>query len=173
MAFVLWSTLVAGILLGLVNIYLKAYGAGLILFALSLLCLAGLRLNKHGHYYLATGTLISLMVLIALDYNLIDGNGSRDTGIVALPVFVMLGSLLFGKRSVPSFALTAVGSAILVTYLSVHGDIPKAYHASFNDGITISVLIVVSAVLTWVVIDTLEKDTERLRQSETNLRTNY
>ena len=172
MTFVLWSILVAGILLGLVNLYLKALGAGLILFALSILCIAGLRLNRAGHY-LATGILVSLMVLIALDFNLIDGNGSRDTGIVALPIFVIIGTLLFGKRSTPAFALAAVGSAIVVTYLSVHGDIPRAYHASFNDGITISILVVVSAVLVWVIMDTLEKDVERIRQSETNLRTSY
>ncbi len=172
MAFVLWCTLVAGILLGIVNFYLKAYGAGLILLVMSLLCIIGLRLNHYGHY-LSAGILVSLMVLIALDANLIDGNGTRDTGIVALPVFVMLGSLFFGKRSSPAFTLAAIGSTILVTYLSIHGDIPKAYHASFNDGITISILIIISALLTWVVMDTLEKDTERLKQSETDLRTAY
>lgn len=47
MVFVLWSILVAGILLGLVNLYLKAIGAGLILFALSLSCIAGLRLKSQ------------------------------------------------------------------------------------------------------------------------------
>lgn len=113
------------------------------------------------------------MTLIALDYNLIDGNGTRDTGIVAFPIFVMVGAFLFGKRSTPGFALAAVGSAILVTYLSLHGYIPRAYHASFNDGITISILIVVSAVMVWIIMDTLEKDMARIRQSETNLRTSY
>ncbi len=172
MVFILGSILVAGILLGLVNLYLKALGAGLILFSLSLSCIAGLSLNHYGHY-LASAFLISLMTLIALDYNLIDGNGTRDTGIVAFPIFVMVGAFLFGKRSTPAFALAAVGSAILVTYLSLHGYIPRAYHASFNDGITISILIVVSAALVWIVMDTLEKDMARIRQSETNLRKSY
>ena len=172
MTFILWSILAAGIILCLVNFSVKAYGAGSILLAMSLLCLVGLRLNHYGHY-IVVGILISLMVLIALDANLIDGNGTRDTGIVAFPVFILLGSLFFGKRSTPIFALAAIGSTILVTYLSIHGDIPKAYHASINDGITISILAGASAILTWVIMDTLEKDTERLIQSEINLRTAY
>jgi len=173
MALFLWIALVAGILLGLLNLYLNAPSAGLSLFVMSILCIIGLRLNHQGHY-LVVGVMVSLMVLIALDINLINGNGSRDAGIVAFPIFVLLGGLIFGKRSAPFFGLAAVGSAIWITYLSVHGDIiPRHLQADSADGVTISILIVGSAFLIWIIMDALEKDVLRIGQSEANLRTSY
>jgi HD-GYP domain-containing protein (c-di-GMP phosphodiesterase class II) len=173
LSIVIWCTLVAGIFMALVNLTLNAWQPALILLAMSLLCVAALRLNHYGHYITAS-IILSAMVLIAADFNLIDGNGLQDPGIVAFPIIVIFGSLFFGKRAAPLFALTGILSVAGVAYLSLIGAIEAVgSRRTLVDAVVIAILIVASAVFIWVIMDTLEKDVERIRKDEADLRVTY
>ena len=72
------------------------------LFAAAVVCIPALLLNQRGHYVPASVT-ATVIVLIAIVYNLYQGHGIHDSAVVAVPIFVMFGPLLFGRRALPLF----------------------------------------------------------------------
>jgi HD-GYP domain-containing protein (c-di-GMP phosphodiesterase class II) len=128
--------------------------------------------NQRGHY-LPAAILVTIMVLVAADYNLYQGNGIHDPGIVSLPILVTFGSLLFGKRAAPFFALAGIVSVIAIGSLEISGAIHTTYKTDWDDILTISILIAAAGLIVWVVMENLEKSMRQARQSEANMRQAY
>ena len=170
---IIWIVLIASIALGLLNVQFRAWNSVIALFGLAFVCTLVLWLNSKGQFTLAA-LILSIIVLMVINVNLYDGDGIRDSGILAYPIFIMVGVLFFGKRSAPYFSLAAIASLIGIVYLEIHGYIhPTIGTTKFDILLPIVVLLLVAPAFIWVVVGNLEKNFELVKESEAELRKNY
>jgi putative nucleotidyltransferase with HDIG domain len=170
---IIWIVLSASVVLGLLNIQFRTWNSVIALFGLAFVCVILLWLNAKGHYSLAA-LILSAVVLTVINVNLFDGDGIRDSGILAYPIFIMVGALFFGKRAAPYFSAAAIASLFGIVYLEIRGDIhPTIGPTEFDILLPIVILLLVGAAFIWVVVGIMEKNLERVKESEAELRTNY
>ena len=170
---IIWIVLCASIALGLLNIQFRTWNSVIALFGLAFVCVLLLWLNAKGYYSLAA-LILSAVVLTVINVNLYDGDGIRDSGILAYPIFIMVGTLFFGKRAAPYFSVAAMASLFGIVYLEIRGDIhPTIGPTEFDILLPIIILLLVVAAFIWVVVGIMEKNLERVKESEVELRTNY
>ncbi|HEY9151994.1 MAG TPA: HD-GYP domain-containing protein [Anaerolineales bacterium] len=170
---IIWTALVASIILGWFDLQFHTWVSVIALWSMALLCVPVLILNRQGRFYLSAA-LLSLVVLVVITVNLYDGDGVHDPGILAYPIFLMIGALLFGKKAAPYFAAGSIGSLVLIVYLETNKLIhPKIGPTNFGILVPMGVLLVAAAVIIWVIVDTIEKNLMRARASEAALRSNY
>ncbi len=173
LAVIIWTALLAGFALGLYDLQFNTPVSVLTLFGLSLCCVPLLILNSRGHFQVA-GLLLGLIVLIAITVNIFDGDGVRDPGILAYPIFILGGTLLFGKRAVPYFAAGAVVSITAVTYLETSGFVrPSIGPTKFEILVPFVTLLLAAAVIVWAILNNMERNLQRVRDSEAGLGRNY
>jgi hypothetical protein len=115
-----WVILVASVLLTVYNLQFNSPLSILSLALLDIACIIGLFLNYRGRY-IPAAILVSVMVLVAITSNIYEGDGLFDPGVVAYPIFVILGSMLFGKRSVLVFTISSIIPLALIGYLQTRG----------------------------------------------------
>jgi putative nucleotidyltransferase with HDIG domain len=143
------------------------------LFGLAIFCIPLLWINQKGHINISA-FFLSVIVLMVININMWDGDGIRDSGLLAYPIFIMIGILFFGKRTAPFFTLAAIGSLIALVYLEIHGYVhPTIGATKFDVLIPITILLLVAATVTLVVAGNLESNFERVKKSEGELRKNY
>jgi putative nucleotidyltransferase with HDIG domain len=172
LAVILWITFGAAVVLGLNNLLIPAIPETIVLFAAAALCIPAMLLNQRGHYMPASVS-ATVIVLIAIVYNLYQGHGIHDSAVVAVPIFVMFGPLLFGRRALPLFLVLGIASVALIAALEMGGVINTAMRAGIPDVVSLSILVLCSGVLVWVIMSNLEGNLERARRSEHNLRVAY
>ena len=165
--------MISSLVLGLFNIQFRTWDSVIALFSLTLICVPLLWLNTRGHFTLAA-LVLSAIVLMVIDVNIFDGDGIRDSGLLAYPIFIMIGTLFFGKRAALYFTLAAIGSLVVLVYLEIHGYIhPTIGTTRFDVLLPIVVLLFAAGTCIWVVVDIIERDFERVKESEAELRKNY
>lgn len=170
---IIWIVLSASVALGLLNVQFRTWNSVIALFGLAFICVLLLWLNSRGQFSLSA-LLLSIIVLMVINLNLFDGDGIRDSGILAYPIFIMVGVLFFGKRATVYFSLAAIASLIGIVTLEIHGYIhPTIGPARFDILLPIIVLLLVAPAFIWVVVGNLEKNLERVKESEAELRANY
>ncbi len=106
---IIWTALITAVILGWFDLRFHTWVSVIALWSMALLCIPVLILNRRGHFYLSA-VLLSLVVLVVITVNLYDGDGVHDPGILAYPIFLMIGSLLFGKKAAPYFAAGSIVS---------------------------------------------------------------
>ncbi len=165
------STLVIGIILGLVNVLAGFYNLGFSLFVLSGVSIYSLWSIRRGGLMLPS-FLLPFSALIVLTSNLIVGGSLHEPGALVYSVVIVYASLLLGKWAALVFAGLSILSETLVFSLSSLGLIPHPVEAGENiSGLfTIYLLIAITAGLLWVVLDSLERNVERARTSEARWR---
>jgi putative nucleotidyltransferase with HDIG domain len=165
--------MIASFVLGFFNIQFRTWDSVIALFSLTLICVPLLWLNNSGHFTLSA-LILSSIVLLVININLFDGDGIRDSGILAYPIFIMIGTLFFGKRAALYFTLAAVGSLVILVYLEIHGYVhPTISTTKFDILIPIVILLIVAGTFIRVVVGIIENDLERVKESEAELRANY
>ena len=170
---IIWIVLLSALILGLYNIQFNTLSSILALFGLALLCVPLLFMNSRGHY-LPSALALSLIVLIVINVNLYDGDGILDPGLLAYPIFIMAGTLLFGKRATPYFALAALVSVTVIVYLEIRGDIqPTLGPVRYESLVPIAVLFFASSLIIWVMVGNIEKNLILVRNSMLELSANY
>ena len=170
---IIWTALIAAIILGWFDLRFRTWVSVIALFIMAFLCIPVLILNAKGHYTLAAA-LLSLIVLIVITVNLYDGDGAHDPGILAYPIFVLIGALVFGKKTTIYFLFGAFGSlALIVTLESFKFIHPRIGPTGFDILIPMAVLLVAATAVMWVIVDNIEKSLMRARASEAELRKNY
>jgi putative nucleotidyltransferase with HDIG domain len=168
-----WMVLVASVLLAVYNLQFDSPLSLLSLALLDAACLIGLYLNYHRRY-IPAAILISGMVLVAITCNIYEGDGLFDPGIVAYPIFVILGSMLFGKRSVLVFTVSATIPLIFIGYLQSKGLIDVTIQAnSASNLIPMLIFIIVSGLVVWVILTNGERNLLQIRNSEGELQNSY
>jgi len=173
LTYVICLTLVASLLLTLFNIQ---FGSKLSLISLSILdilCIVALVLNLRGHYYTAA-IFISVMILIAITFNIYDGDGLFDPGVAAYPLFITVGTLILGKRAVLGFTLSSVISLLFIGFLHSRGLIDVTVRANdVSNLIPLVILISMAAFTIWVIMANDEKNFAQIKHSEAELRLAY
>ena len=173
LAVIVWVVLAAAIILGLFDIQFNTWVSVIALFGTAVLCIPILVLNAKGYFSLAA-FLLSFVILVVITVNMYDGNGVHDPGLLAYTIFIMVGTLLFGKRASPYFALATIGSLTLIVWLEIFKYIhPKIGPTTFGILIPTITLLLVSAMIIWVIVENIEKNLKRARDSEAELRQNY
>jgi putative nucleotidyltransferase with HDIG domain len=170
---IIWIVLISSVALGLINIQYRTWDSVIALFSLAFICVLLLWLNSNGHYTLSA-LILSIVVLMVINLNLYDGDGIRDSGILAYPIFIMIGILFFGRRAAPYFSLASIASLIGIVYLEIHQHIhPTIGPTKFDILLPIIVLLLAATAFIWVVVGNMEKNFERVKDSEAELRQNY
>lgn len=170
---IIWIVLLASVVLGFLNIQYRTWDSVIALFSLALICVLLLWLNSSGQYTLSA-SILSIVVLIVINLNLYDGDGIRDSGILAYPIFIMIGILFFGKRAAPYFSLATIASLMGIVYLEIHGYIhPTIGATKFDILLPIVVLLLAATAFIWIVVGNMERHLERVKESEAELRKNY
>jgi putative nucleotidyltransferase with HDIG domain len=170
---IIWIVLIISIVLGGIDLQFRTWDSVIALFGLAFVCVPLLWLNARG-YYTPVAFLFSVVVLTVINLNLFDGDGIHDSGILAYPIFIMIGVLFFGKRTIPYFSLSAVISVIGIVYLEIHGYIhPTIGVTRYSILLPIIVLLLVAPAFIWVVMENLEKNLERAKASEAELKATY
>jgi hypothetical protein len=165
--------IIAGFSLFLINMYIGAWKVGLALFAMSVLCLFAIRLNSGGRYPLAA-LLTVIMMLSVANYNIYTSGGLRDSGTLAYPMIIIVGSLIIGRRSIPLLTFVCLGSLAVLAYLEFYKHIlPGATESVAGLCLTIVVLLITSSALVWVIIRNTEVNVAHIRQAEAELRKTY
>lgn len=169
----IWIIMIGSFSLGLLNIQYKTWPSVIALLSLSIICIPLLWINSKGNTTISA-FFLCLIVLIVININMWDGDGIRDFGLLAYPIFIMVGILVFGKRTAPLFTIAAVGSLVVLVYLEIHGYVhPTIGATGFDVLISIVILLIAAATITWVVVGNLDKNLERVKKSENELRKNY
>ncbi len=170
---IIWIVLIAALALGILNIQFKTWDSVIALFGLALICIPLLWLNSKGQL-LPAAFVLSAIVLMVINLSIFDGDGIRELGILAYPIFIMIGVLFFGKRATPYFSLAAIASLIGIVALEIKGYIhPTIGTTRFDILLPIVILLLVAAAFIWVVVSNIEKHLARVEQSEAELRRNY
>ncbi len=170
---ILWIVLITSFTLGLLNIQYKSPNSAIGLFGLAISCVPLLWLNSKGRYALSA-LLLSILVLIVIVLNMYDGDGIHDSGILAYPIFIMVGVLFFGRRATPYFSIAAIVSLIGIVYLEINKYIhPTLGIIDYDILLPIIILLLAASAFIWVVVGNMERNLERVHESETELRANY
>lgn len=173
LAVVLWIVLGATLALGVLNLQFRTWGSVIALFGLALCCLPMYWLNTRGYTSLAA-SLLCAIALIVITVNLYDGDGVRDSGLLAYPIFILLGALFFGARAAPIFTLAAIASLVTVAFLEIQGYVrPTIGPTRFDILAPIIILLLLASALNWVIVRNLERNFERVKASDAELRETY
>ena len=168
-----WAILVSSLLLTLYNLQFDSILSIISLTLLDVVCVIGLILNYRGHY-IPAAILISVMVLVAITSNVYEGDGLYDPGMVAYPIFVILGSMLFGKRSVLVFTISSIIPLVFIGFLQSRGLIDVTVRAdNASNLIPMLVFVIVSSLIVWVIMSNVEKNLLQIRNSEGELQRSY
>jgi putative nucleotidyltransferase with HDIG domain len=169
-----WIILFAAIGLGILNIQYKTWTSVIALFGLALLCIPIIILNSYD-YYTSSGILLSFVILIVISLSLYDGDGILDpAGILAYPICIICGSLLLGKRFVPFFLFGSVASLFTLVYFERAGYIhPTIHEARYSDLTSIIIILLVTSLIVWFIINNVEKNLERVKIANAELYKNY
>ncbi len=170
---IIWVLLIASFALGVLNIQYRTWGSVIALFGLSIFCVPLLWMNKIG-YIGVSAFFLNFIVLMVININMWDGDGIRDAGLLAYPIFIMIGILFFGKRTAPLFTLASIASLIVLVYFEIQGNIKPTIGATkFDILIPIFILLIAAAAITYIVAGNIDKHLERVKNSESELRKNY
>jgi PAS domain S-box-containing protein len=142
---------------------------GWMLLAISGLCIVGVALNKTKHFYLAAIG-FTVIIFIAIFYNLIDGAALHDPGIAALPIFLILASILFSRSFIPYFTLASILGIFAVYYFWKTGLLVLSQAPTLNRVIVLTILQVMTGFLSWMIVSSQHKTTSALDLSEERFR---
>ena len=109
-------TAIAVIPMGILNIRAGAVSFAVMLFAIAIFSAFALILNQRGHYTLAA-TFLSIFILAAIIFTIIDGAALNDPGVVALPLFILLTSFFFDKKAVIASTIISILFLISLYFL--------------------------------------------------------
>lgn len=169
---ILWMQLGMTALIGVIDVVAGTSTRGIVLVLAAAAAVPGLLLNRRGHYVLAAG-LSTLIVLVIIDVILYTAGGIRDRIIVAVPIFVMLGPLLFSRDSLPYFGLAAIGSVIGLGWIQMTREPPPIAARTLEDVVVICLMTVGAGLIVWLAIGGLEDNLRRARGSEIELKEAY
>jgi putative nucleotidyltransferase with HDIG domain len=162
--YMLLAGFIAGLLIGLFNLLNCWYNETVFLFLFAGICALGFHLNRTRHFKLVAFIYCaSLYFLICL--MLYNGVGLYDETLLVFPVFIIGITFLLGRRGIWTATFLSIIAVIGIHLLQVNGMFTSKYPASLLRVTIISLLLLASALVIWVVHDSWEKNIQRLRES--------
>jgi putative nucleotidyltransferase with HDIG domain len=160
----LLSTSIACLLIAIFNISAEAFTFINLLLIIAAFCIAAVILNHHGYYTLAALMLNSLLWIASI-FNLYDGAGLSDPGIVVFPILIVLSGFLFRRWAVVFTAVLSSATVWGLYWGHVQGWFELGNMPSSNRASILTILYILSAVLYWTISDNWERTLRALRES--------
>jgi PAS domain S-box-containing protein len=145
-------TAIAVIPIGILNIRAGAVTFAILLFAIAIFSTFAIFLNHRGHYTLAA-SLLSIFILVAILFTIIDGAALNDPGVVALPLFILLTSFFFDKKAVIASSLISVLFLVSLYFLDASGLLDLAHQVFIDRVVILSILMTVTGLISWTIAD--------------------
>lgn len=147
---------------GFLNIGVRSH-LDAFLFGVGAISLMAVPYNKRG-YYVPVAFVVSGLVLGVITFSLL-GVGLTDAGLAAYPVFVILTAYLLNKKAAFYAVLLSISSAMLIYYLDQSGRLAHVTYSNENRLAVISVLLVSTGLLLWVINDNWERIVKDLKET--------
>lgn len=170
---IIWVLLFASLALGLLNIQYQTWGSVIMLLGLSAFCIPLLWLIRRGKVGVAA-FFLNLIILMTINVNMWEGDGIRDAGLLAYPIFIMIGILFFGRQTALWFTLASVASLVGLVHFEIQGYVHPTIGATrFDILIPIVILLIAAAAITYIVAGNIDRHLAQVERSESELRRNY
>jgi len=127
-------------------------------------------------YHWASGAGLIFVFSVVVTYNLIIAGGIHDNAMVIFPLLIILAGLIIGKTFIPYMTLIILAEVTGIYWLTAAGVIAPfdgTITVYFYSYITVFVLLVITGIIIWITVETIEKKYEQLVDSERNLRISY
>jgi len=160
----LLAAFLGALVIGITNFMNGWYTEAFYLFIFTSISLFAFFLNHNQHTQFAGFILcVSLFLLIGL--MLYNGIGLYDETVLALPIFMVFTTFLFGKHGLWTATTLSIGTVIAIHLLQVYELFENTYPASSTRGFIISSLYVLMGLMIWAVHDSWEMNLLKLRES--------
>lgn len=134
--------------------------------------MAALWLLHRAHLRLAVFVALTTF-LIVITYLLTLGQGVHDIGVLAIPILIIVGSLLLGKRGFLVFMVLCTGAIAVIVYSQVNPVGSSGLSRAWSDLIIVEITLIATAVAARLLADNLLQSIARARQSEQALSASY
>ena len=169
----IWVIIAATLFFGGFNLNLSSQASALVIFAATASCLLAQVANFKKHPRLAA-LMVCASVLITVTFSVYDGDGLFDPGVIGYTLFILVGTLLLSKKYTLWLTLAAILALALVSYLQSIGMIhPTIRLHDPSNFVPITAFLVSAALIVWVILGNLDKNMDRLRWSEAQMRESY
>ena len=132
-------------------------------------------LFRSGYYRIAgSGLIVAISVIIT--YNLIIAGGINDNAMVIFPILITIAGLVLGKRFIPYMTGIILAEVSGIYWLTANGYITPydgAITVYFHNFATVFILLVITGIVIWITVRTLERNFQHLIASEYELRNSY
>lgn len=169
---IIWMTMLSSALLGGICIWVEHWFSAVTSLGLTAFCSLILAAHRRFGHQVA-GSVFCGVILVVTTVNMTYGHGVHDLGNLTYPILLILGGLSLGKRSLGFLFAGCFLSVGLVGTLELTGIVVGHYPVSMEDFPIYLVLLGTTAVAVWVYIDNQEKNIDRIRHSEAEVRLAY
>lgn len=133
------------------------------LLALAVACGGAYWLNRAGRYYAACAVFVASAMSITT-YIILIGDGLLDSGIIAMPLIIVAGTILYGKRAAAPLFLVAAAAVTLSALYGKSAALPGEERVATRF-IAVVVILAATSGFMWVVTDDADRYLERLERS--------
>lgn len=136
----------------------------------------GLFLLYKAGYSRTAGTGLIIAISGAVTYNLVIAGGINDNATIIFPVLITIGGLVLGKRFIPYLTGVILLEISLIYWLIATGRIfpfEGRITVYIHSYLTVMFLIVISGVVIWITVDTMERNFLKIIDSENEIRKSY
>jgi PAS domain S-box-containing protein len=172
MSVLIWMVMCTAFVLGAWDFQFHTWFSVTSSLLLGLICIPLIILNHHG-YFVAAAVVLSSTALLTIFFNMYDGKGIYDSAILAYPIFIMVGTLLFGRRAAPVFLFASIAAVTALVALQITGVIhPTVGALDWFVLLPIIALFLVAGVVIWIIVRNQERNLARLKESQAELKQN-
>ena len=130
------------------------------LYLMGFMCFVGWLLNRAGYQRTSSVILITAL-LVGIQYNIFQGFGIHDVGIIAWPAFIFFSGVLFSRRMIPYFTAIIMVLAI-VTKLIPNGQ----FFSNYSDTGDLIVMLLILAAFSAIAMSVLRSNELLLQRSQ-------
>ena len=130
---------------------------------------------KQG-YFLLTGAGMIASISVVVTINLVAAGGIHDNAVIVFPLLITVGGLVLGKRFIPYLTGLFLAETSVIYWLTVTGRINPfggAVEIQLQSYLTVVSLLLISGVVIWITVSTLENNFRKIINSEIRLRESY
>ncbi len=136
----------------------------------------GLYLVYWQGYYRIAGVGLIVAISVVVTYNFLVSGGIHDNAMVIFPVLITIAGLVIGKRFIPYLTglfLVEVTGIYILTLTGVIAPFGGNVVVRGENFVTVLILMIISGIVIWITVDTLERNFLKIIDSERNLRQSY
>lgn len=108
---------------------------------------------------------VPIALLAAVTIIALNTNGLKSTGIVGMPIILIVAAILLGRRSIYLIVPLAIGVSILIAFYDLNGKI-EFIPAGVDDAVIVPILLIGCAGIIQLLIGRLNDSIQRARKSE-------